>query len=302
MNSVSSALMSGNILGNKVDSKATKTLYTPVLYHHVPELSASSTGETARCSTYLKRLTREHLARASMEEIGSSVAFSPTSQARVSKWTAKVKRAFAEANGNVADGRWALVSDLLRLHCTRGGSRWLGVNLDLQTPQVPKQLCLIPKTSEEWADLERRIKGEDVVNSKVQRWIRSAEFTPLSPGATGDQSQTLHGVSSFLRRDPNPPTKVTQTSLTGFSMSHPLSSGSKFGFNVVKRPNVFIKGTNRSRNSLSSPPSPDPNPPYTSHIPNHSDHEPSHQTVHPLSPIIDVSPDIILSSPFDLIF
>jgi len=292
--------MSGSILGNKADSRTTKTLYTPVLYHHVPELSASSTPETGRCSTYLKRLTREHLARASMEEIGSSVAFSPASQARVSKWMARVKRAFTEANGNVADGRWALVSDLLRLHCTRGGPRWLGVNLDLQAPEVPKQLCLIPKTSEEWDDLERRIKGEDDVNSKVQRWIRSAEFTPLSPGATVNQSQTLHGVSSLSHRDPNPSTKVTQTSLkTGFSMSYPLSSGSKFGFNVVKRPNV-IKDSNKSRNSLSSPPPSDPNPPPTSHVRDHSDHEPSHETVHPFSPIINVSPGII-SSPFILL-
>lgn len=294
--------MSGNILGNKVDSRTTKTLYTPVLYHHVPELSASSTPETGRCSTYLKRLTREHLARASMEEIGSSAAFSPTSQARIAKWTAKVKRAFAEANGNVADGRWALVSDLLRLHCTRGGPRWLGVNLDLQAPEVPKQLCIIPKTSEEWDDLERRIKGEDDVNSKVQRWIRSAEFTPLSPGPAANQSQTLHGVSSLSHRDPNPSTKVTQTSLkTGFSMSHPLSSGSKFGFNVVKRPNVLIKGSNKSRNSPTSLLPPDPNPPSTSQTPNHSDHEPSHETVHPLPPIIDVSPDIISSSPSNLL-
>jgi len=232
-----------------------------------------------------------------MEEIGSSAAFSPTSQARISKWTAKVKRAFAEANGNVADGRWALVSDLLRLHCTRGGPRWLGVNPDLQAPEVPKQFCLIPKTSEEWDDLERKIKGEDDVNSKVQRWITSAEFTPLSPGATVNQSQTLHGVSSLSHRDSNPSAKVTQTSLKiGFSMSHPLSSGSKFGFNVVKRPNMFIKASNKPRNSPSSPP-PDPNPPSTSHIPNHSDYEPSHETVHPLN----VSPDIIPSPPFNLL-
>ena len=187
--------MSGHILGNKVPSRTSKSLYT-VLYDHVSELSASSTGETEPCSIYLKRLTREHLARASMEEIGPSVTFSPKSEARVAQWTEKVKQAFAEANGNAADGRWTLVSDLLQLHCTRGGSRWLGINLDLQAPEIPKQLCHIPETNEEWEELERRIKAEEDVNSKVQRWIRSAEFVPLSPGTAVNQGQQFSSTTA----------------------------------------------------------------------------------------------------------
>ena len=305
--------MSGHILGNKVPSRTSKSLYT-VLYDHVSELSASSTGETEPCSIYLKRLTREHLARASMEEIGPSVTFSPKSEARVAQWTEKVKQAFAEANGNAADGRWTLVSDLLQLHCTRGGSRWLGINLDLQAPEIPKQLCHIPETNEEWEELERRIKAEEDVNSKVQRWIRSAEFVPLSPGTAVNQGQDLQGTTSLLPSiseprerllDPNPSTKVTQTSLkNGFFASHPLSSGSKFGFNVVKRPNVFIKDTYKSRNSLSSAPPPDQNPPLTSlnlEIRSlHNGHEPSDETGHPSSSIVNVSSDSISSPPFDM--
>jgi hypothetical protein len=94
-----------------------KFLYTAVLYGNVPESSISSTAELG---SYSKRLMHEHLARASMEEVVSSDldAQTPESKARVTQLTEKVKWAYSETSGNPADGRWAVISDLLRLHST----------------------------------------------------------------------------------------------------------------------------------------------------------------------------------------
>lgn len=265
-------------------SRASKSLYTPVFYDDVPDSNVSSTGEVGTCSSYLKRLTREHLARASMEEVESSVAGSPTSEskARVGQLVAKVERAYAEANGNPADGRWVFVSDLLRLRCTRGGRRWLGANLDARAPEIPKHLCVIPKTNEEWQELECRIKDEEDVNSKVQRWIRTAEFEPLTPDVTVDRDQDQADATSPLNAS-NPRAEPSgrrahaanaQTNLkSSFSLSHPLSSGSRFGFNVVKRSNTALKDSLKSRYPPPSVPSPNPTNP--AHV-----HEPLPPTLH----------------------
>ncbi|KAJ3569649.1 hypothetical protein NP233_g4920 [Leucocoprinus birnbaumii] len=259
--------------------RKSKSLYTPILYD-VPESTVSSMGEAGTCSTYLKRLTREHLARASMEEMESSASWSPTpeSKARIAQLTQKVKRAYADANGNPADGRWAFVSDLLRLRCTRGGRRWIGVNLEARAPEIPKHLCVIPNSSEEWNELERRIKNEEDVNSKVQRWIKTAEFEPLTPDVTVDQDQdqdqeetALHPPVASKPQAKTPggrtSTSAVQSNLkTGFSISNPLSSGSKFGFNVVKRQDSVIRDT-KSKNTPSSAPLRRGSPPSTPLVP-----------------------------------
>ncbi|KXN83410.1 hypothetical protein AN958_01459 [Leucoagaricus sp. SymC.cos] len=210
---------------------------------------------------------REHLARAGMEEVASSVSGSPISEskARIAHLTDKVKRAVAEANGNPADGRWASVSDILRLHCTRGGRHWMDVNLDAQAPEVPKHLCVIPKTNEEWEEVERKLKE-----------LTSAEFEPLTPEITivqehvgAEETAQPHDVSRPQERSSGRVISlqnVQQTLKTVFSAAHPLSSGPKFGFNVVKRSNVIVTGKPKPRKPF-PPPSSSP-PPYASAFPN----------------------------------
>ncbi len=234
-----------------VDSRRSKSLYTAVFYDNVPESSASSsTAEVGPCSSYLKRITREHLARASMEEVESSTTSSPTqeSKERVAQLTERVKRAYSEANGNPADGRWSFISGLLQLGATRGGQRWLGVNTAAEAPEIPNHLSVIPKTNEEWHELERKWKEEENVKNKVQRWIVTAEFEPLTPEATvvreptedeGLPSLKLNEkLSNDISRKPTAQATLKKIS----TLNDPLSSGSGLGFSVVKRSNTIANG------------------------------------------------------------
>lgn len=234
-----------------VGSGKNKSLYTAVLYDSVPESNTSSfAGEAGAYSSYLRRITREHLSRASMEEVDSSVVGSPSpeSKRRVAQLTQRVKRAYSEANGNPANGRWSFISDLLRLSTTRGGRRWLDVNTTAEVPEIPDHLCIIPKTSEEWHELERKWKEEEEVKSKVQRWITTAEFEPLTPEATvvrePAEGEELPPIE-FNEKDSGDSTRklTTQATLKGIStLNDPLFGGSKLGFSVVKRSNTIASG------------------------------------------------------------
>lgn len=244
-----------------------KSLFTAVLYDNVPESStSSSTGEAGSCSTYLKRLTREHLARASMEEVESSDIGSQNSESmtRVAQLTEKVRRAFSEANGNPADGRWIFISELLRLHSTGRGKRWIGTNMGARAPEVPKHLCIIPKTSDEWHDIERKRKEEEDVKSKVQRWITAAEFEPLTPETTMAQEPPVVGenpsaqaLSTALGKSPNRHKPKQPTIKAVFNPSGPAFLSSNIGFTVVKRSSTIVKGKPNvgvPQPSLSPPP------------------------------------------------
>jgi len=186
-----------------------------------------------------------------MEEVESSVAGSPSpeSQKRVAQLTQRLKQAYSEARGNPANGRWSFISDLLRLSTTRGGRRWMGVNTAVETPEIPDHLCIVPKTSEEWYELERKWKEEEEVKSKVQRWIITAEFEPLTPEATvvrePVEDEGLPSIESSEKVSGEPTRKLTtQTTLKGFStLTDPtLGGGSKLGFSVVKRSNAITSG------------------------------------------------------------
>jgi hypothetical protein len=220
-----------------------KSLFTAVLYSDFPESSASSsTGER---SIYLKQIRREHLARASMEEVGSQLpdATDSKSIAKVAQLTERAKCAYSEANGNSADGRWIFLSDLLRLHCTRGGRHWIGTNTSVEAPTIPEHLCILPEKSNEWRQLERKRKEEEDVKSRVQRWITTAEFDPLTPETTIVPESIVNEQIPFTQASlsvSQRPIQTKQTTLkSAYDQANPMN---KFGFPVVKRSHVVRKG------------------------------------------------------------
>lgn len=261
--------MATNLDRHDIYTGKSKTLYTAVLYDNIPQSSLSSlAGETRACTTYLKRLTREHLARANMGEVDPSVTGSPSfeSQDRIARLTEKVKRAYSDANGNPADGRWSFVSDLLRLNTTRGGRHWLGTNMDVKVLDVPQHLCVIPKTNEEWSELERKWKEEESVKNKVQKWIATAEFEPLTPETTiiretgaDDESSSQPPFGTAGKPSDHGSRKLTSQA-TLKAVSGPIGSLSKasgFGFTVIKRSNATVTDKPKPRRPQ-LPPSPPP--------------------------------------------
>ena len=71
------------------------------------------------------------------------------------------------ADGNPADGKWALLRQLLRTGVTSGkAGRWAGTRTDLQAPDAPDGGWINASTEAEWAEWEREVGLKD----KVQNW------------------------------------------------------------------------------------------------------------------------------------
>jgi len=202
----------------------------------------------------MKRLTREHLARASMEEVESSKGSSDNedkaqAHERVVRLKDKVRKAYLECNGNPADGRWTFVHQLLKLNTTRGGRHWMGVRAEGKAPEIPKDKCVIPKSSQQWLEMERQLKEAEKVKKKVERWITSAQFEPLTPDTpVVQEASTVEPKSQSLNSQPT--TKVVST-------KNVFSTGSKLGFSVVKRSGTLARNKPKD---LRREPSPRPPP------------------------------------------
>jgi hypothetical protein len=180
-----------------------------------------------------------------MEEVGSQLADATGSKsiAKVAQLTERAKRAYSEANGNPADGRWIFVSDLLRLHCTRGGRHWIGTNTSVEAPVVPEHLCMLPKKNNEWKQLDRKRKEEEDVKSRVQRWITTAAFDPLTPETTIVPESTVNEQIPFTQASLSVSQRPIQNKQTILKTAYdPANPTNKFGFPVVKRSHVVGKG------------------------------------------------------------
>ena len=165
----------------------TKTLYTPVFFSssEPPRSSKSTKGANPKVpSAYLNSLSRTHIALAQIvQEASSSRPGSPTedvdgsypdqsTQERVSTLRARVREAWAMADGNPADGKWALLRQLLRTGVTSGrAGRWAGTRTDLQAPEAPDGGWINASTEAEWAEWEREVGLKD----KVQNWKMGLE-------------------------------------------------------------------------------------------------------------------------------
>ena len=161
----------------------TKTLYTPVFFSssEPPRGSRSSTNisNLKVPSSYLNSLSRTHIALAQIvQEEPSSRPGSPTedadgsypdlsTQERVSALRARVKEAWDMAEGNPADGKWTVLTHLLRIGVTSGmAGRWVGTRADLKVPDAPDGGWINAATEAEWAQWEKRVG----LNDKVENW------------------------------------------------------------------------------------------------------------------------------------
>ncbi|KAF8162654.1 hypothetical protein B0H34DRAFT_692418 [Crassisporium funariophilum] len=178
-----------------------KTLYTPVFFSssEQPVTSGSSSGGgriLEPYSNYLNTLSRTHIALAQIvQEAPSSRPGSPvedtdgsypdtSSHARIVALRARVQEAWVKADGNPADGKWALMTHLLRMGVTSGeAGRWSGARADLPCADPPAAVGWINAATEaEWFEWEKKVAAataatkvgetERTVHDKVESWKR----------------------------------------------------------------------------------------------------------------------------------
>lgn len=105
---------------------------------------------------------------------------------RVGHLRGRAVQAFEAAKGNPADGRWGVLSDVLRLSCTAGREgRWIGVRVGLgagedeQQEEVDEALeqldFILAKTEKEWTAWEARYEMRLNLMRRVGKWKRGVE-------------------------------------------------------------------------------------------------------------------------------
>ncbi|KAF8802985.1 hypothetical protein BYT27DRAFT_7260554 [Phlegmacium glaucopus] len=189
----------------------TKTLYTPVFFssssEQPPRGSRSTNSANLKVpSAYLNALSRTHIALAQIvQEVPSSRPGSPTEDAdgsypdlstkeRISALRARVKEAWTMAEGNPADGKWTLLTHLLRMSVTSGkAGRWAGTRADLKAPDAPEGGWINAVTEAEWAEWEKRVGLKD----KVENWrVRLETHEDLATQVIKDTQNTVYVESS----------------------------------------------------------------------------------------------------------
>lgn len=156
----------------------TKTLYTPVFFSS-SQPRGSNKPTTKVPSAYLNSLSRTHIALAQIvQEEPSSRPGSPvedadgsypdsSTQERVKALRARVQEAWAMTDGNPADGKWTVLTQLLRIGVTSGkAGRWAGTRADLKVPDAPDGGWINAATEAEWVEWEKRVG----LQNKVENW------------------------------------------------------------------------------------------------------------------------------------
>ena len=178
----------------------TKTLYTPVFFSSSEPRGSTTSANPKVPSAYLNSLSRTHIALAQIvQEEPSSRPGSPTddadgsypdlpTQQRVSALRARVQEAWTMTDGNPADGKWTVLTHLLRIGVTSGkAGRWAGARADLKVPDAPDGGWINATTEAEWAEWEKSVGLKD----KVQNWkMRLESHEQLD-------SQIIKGISQF---------------------------------------------------------------------------------------------------------
>ncbi|KAF8891084.1 hypothetical protein CPB84DRAFT_1383515 [Gymnopilus junonius] len=263
-------------------------LYTPVVF---PEDSNAAAFESSLPSlssisgfspnlTYLEDLQRKHhaLAQIVREEPPSpprlpssddsedddghgyeEAAFLAAREERIAVLKQRVREAFIEADGNPADGKWALVARLLKMESTSGQyGRWSGTRTDRRPPQPLEGDgigWINAETEVEWNEWEKKYLEERRLKDKVENWQR--RVLPPSKGPSlaieGHLVGSVHvdvgvpvphepGTSNQVEQPQASKAKVTLKASAGAgslaavsSLSDPLRDAAPFGFGVVKR-------------------------------------------------------------------
>lgn len=245
-------------------------------------LSVNMAHSQERVSTYLRDLESKRQALLLVREEPQTPPRSPRDEVgrdeRIQAVRERAQDAWTKAHGNPADGRWAVLTDILRLSVTCGrGGRWMGARTDIPSakPLVNGDgdaYWINAETESEWREWETRDSEERKIREKVESWKKKLEaqqtvssvVIPASehismastsglnqpPAITpkSSQNKSPHRAKvATMKTAGAVPKGVARTS----SLTSALKDNSALGFSVVKRQKPITGKP--GRNSLSHP-------------------------------------------------
>ncbi|KAJ7773063.1 hypothetical protein B0H16DRAFT_137855 [Mycena metata] len=189
-----------------------RTLYTAKFYETPSSSSTTHPSSSKPQQPYMERLFQTHLALNQMEELPSSRPNSPDQahRDRVETLRKQVVDAFNAANGNPADGKWGLLSNLLQTSTSKGRYRYVNTRTDPAPPRSTEGLFLAD-TEEEWIAWEKKRKAEshskadaagkkrevdEKLKEKVETWKRHVELDDATADVVPDSDDVREEVAS----------------------------------------------------------------------------------------------------------
>ena len=230
------------------NSRTKATPYTPVFYT-TPRSSVSATeSRTDVLDKYLDCLSRKHIALAQIvQEMPSSRCGSPIgeedqyedlgSKARVDALVQRVRQAFQNANGEPADGKWAIILQLLQLTSTKGRSRWVGTTLEGKKAESSIG-WVNADTEEEWTEWETTWNNARLLQQKVESWQQKVEFDPAAAGESPEFSDLPQEHQTQTQKEPAQVRRVETAPVVAVREQ----KSSALNFPVVKRSSLTTIG------------------------------------------------------------
>lgn len=171
---------------------------------------------------------------------------------RISRLRSRVQDAWVNADGNPADGKWALLANMVRLGSTLGRKgHWAGARTDLELAPKPEGGWLNATSQAEWKEWEKKYRDELKVKDKVENWqknlmaVGSKARTTKPTKATGQRRTPLPGRA---QKSAAPTAKHA----VGPSVD-PLNESNPLGFKVVKRSSQTIAANSKPAAATSKP-------------------------------------------------
>ncbi|KAF6758462.1 hypothetical protein DFP72DRAFT_887313 [Ephemerocybe angulata] len=144
------------------------------------------------------------------------------SNPRIRRLRKKLADALKEAHHDPTHGKWEVVTHLVRLGVTMGGTRWVGARADRKPMDIGAEgigWCNA-KTEKEWFEWEKKFLHEQGLKKRVAEWTKSV--VPAAP----DVDDT--GSSATAVEEVNEPAKT--------KVVDPLQpKGSQLSFSTAKR-------------------------------------------------------------------
>ncbi len=229
-------------------------------------LSVNVAQSQERVAIYLKDLETKRQALLLVREEPQTPPRSPRDEVgrdeRIQAVRERARDAWTKAHGNPADGRWAVLTDILRLSVTCGrGGRWMGARTDLPSakPLVNGDggaYWINAETESEWLEWEARDTEERKNREKIESWRKTLEAQQTVSSAAIPVSEQVSNVSTSALNQPPATTpqspqnksphriKVATMKTAGAvpkgvartsSLTSALKDNSPLGFSVVKR-------------------------------------------------------------------
>ncbi|KAK0474309.1 hypothetical protein EDD18DRAFT_1221688, partial [Armillaria luteobubalina] len=210
-------------------------------------------------SAYLEQLSQHHIALAGLEEIPASDCGSDLGDDALQRVRAlhdRVVEALEYSNGDPADGRWSRLTELLRLSCTRGGKRYIGLRIDGENATPGPGGFVLLDTEEEWFEWEKQREAEKLLKSRVENWQkdvavhvdRSLDETEPLPGRTksGAHPKDETEVDSPATKSDLMDENKAGSSAAKVPKSRDLKDPSPSGFTISTRSKVTDAAKKRS--------------------------------------------------------